>query len=157
MRTACIVASIVWLLVAMAASAEAPSPLPAGSDYGAGLTLRETTAISDVVRAPEEFAGEPVLLHGRVSDVCQRKGCWLVLRDGGEHLRVRFADYGFFVPADASGSEAYVEGHVKVEVLSEKSARHYAAESIDGDPAAISGPQREVGFTATGVRLIPAP
>ena len=42
---------------------------------------------------------------------------------------------------------------VKVEVLSEKMARHYEAETVGGDPSAIEGPQREVGFTATGVRI----
>jgi hypothetical protein len=80
-----------------------------------------------------------------------------VLRDGGEHVRVRFHDYSFFLPTDAAGAEAFVEGVVKVEELSEKAARHYASESVDGDPDSISGPQREIGFTATGVRLVLAP
>lgn len=136
------------------AIAETPSSLPPGTDFGAGLTLEAATPLAEVVRTPERFADAPVLLHGRISDVCQKKGCWVVLRDGGEQVRVRFHDYGFFLPTDASGSEAWVEGRVKVEVLSKKMARHYASESSDGDPDAITGPQREVGFTATGVRIV---
>lgn len=148
--TLVVVASLA--LVAVAASA-----IPPGSDFGAGLTLSEATPLAEVVRAPEDFEQRRILLHGKISDVCQRKGCWVVLRDGGEHVRVRFHDYSFFLPTDAAGAEAFVEGLVKVEELSEKAARHYASESVDGDPDSISGPQREIGFTATGVRLVRAP
>jgi hypothetical protein len=149
--------TLVLLAAPFLAFAEAPSALPPGADYGAGLTLADATPLAEVVRSPERFAEQPVLLHGRISDVCQKKGCWVVLRDGGEQVRVRFHDYGFFLPTDASGSEAFIEGRVKVEVLSEKMARHYEAESTDGDPGAVTGPRREVGFTATGVRIVAAP
>jgi hypothetical protein len=145
------------LVAAFESAAGASPPIPPGSDFGAGLTLSELTPLAEVVRAPEKFEARPVLLRGRISDVCQRKGCWVVLRDGGEQVRVRFHDYSFFLPTDASGSEAFVEGIVKVEELSQKAARHYAMESVAGDPDSIAGPQREVGFTATGVRLLRAP
>lgn len=158
MHSARTVSLILFVLVAaFEAAAEAPPAIPPGSDFGAGLTLSETTPLAEVVRAPEKFAAQPVLLRGRISDVCQRKGCWVVLRDGGEGLRVRFHDYAFFLPTDSAGSEAFVEGLVKVEELSQEAARHYAAESVDGDPDSITGPQHEVGFTATGVRLVRAP
>jgi hypothetical protein len=148
---------VLALLASFTAAAGAPSQIPPGSDFGAGLTLSERTPLADVVRAPEKFEARPVLVRGRISDVCQRKGCWVVLRDGGEQVRVRFHDYGFFLPTDIAGSEAFVEGLVKVEELSQKDARHYASESVAGDPDSIVGPQREVGFTATGVRIVAAP
>jgi hypothetical protein len=158
MRT---IRSVIFILLALVgsftAAAGAPSAIPAGSDFGAGLTLSEPTPLADVVREPEKFEARPVLVRGRISDVCQRKGCWVVLRDGGEQVRVRFHDYGFFLPTDIAGSEAFVEGLVKVEELSQKDARHYASESVDGNPDSITGPQREVGFTATGVRVIGGP
>ena len=158
MHTSRIVSLVIFLLVAsFTATAGAPSEIPPGSDFGAGLTLSELTSLAEVARAPEKFEARPVLLRGRISDVCQRKGCWVVLRDGGEQVRVRFHDYAFFLPTDVAGSEAFVEGLVNVEELSQKAARHYATESVDGDPDSITGPQREVGLTATGVRLVRAP
>jgi len=147
----------VVLLALAAATVPASEPagaLPAGRDFGAGLRLSEPTPLAEVVAAPERFAGQPLLLRGHLTDVCQRKGCWTVLRDGSAHVRVRFHDYGFFLPKDSVGDEAFVEGVVKVETLSEDEARHYAAESRDGDPSRVRGPQREVGFTATAVRLV---
>jgi hypothetical protein len=137
-------------------TAEPLAELPEGDDYGAGITLSELSDFEDVLARPEHYAGSPVLIRGRISDVCQRKGCWTVLSQGDEQVRVRFKDYGFFLPRDCSGKQAYVEGLVAVETLSEKMARHYAAESRKEDPSAITGPQRVVGFTASGVRIVAA-
>jgi len=146
----------VLLLLASAAGAEAERAVPAGVDYGAGLTLEGTTPLREVVNHPELHVDRTLLVKGRIRDVCQKKGCWMVLTDGESRIRVRFADYGFFVPKDSSGKDAYVEGRVAVEEISEKEARHYEAEAIDGDPSKIQGDQRVVTFTATGVRLVPA-
>ena len=128
--------------------------LPAGRDFGAGLTLAVVADLEDVVRDPGRYSEDPILVRGRISDVCQKKGCWTVLSQGKANVRVRFKDYGFFLPTDSSGKQAYVEGVVKLETLSEKRARHYASESQSGSAEAIHGPQREVGFTASGVRLV---
>jgi hypothetical protein len=38
--------------------------------------------------------------------------------------------------------------------LSEKTARHYEEESPGGDPSKVKGPRRELGMTASGVRLV---
>lgn len=129
---------------------------PPGDDFGAGLTLHDTTPLSEVVAHPERFEGKPVLVRGRITDVCQMKGCWTVITDDTVSVRVRFHDYGFFLPKNATRRDAIVEGLVKTEMLSEKTARHYANESAskDDEPSRIHGAQRVVGFTATGVRLL---
>ncbi len=128
--------------------------LPPGDDFGADITVSEISDLGDVVSDPAKYADTPVLLRGRISDVCQMKGCWLVLSDGAHQVRIRFADYAFFVPKDSRGKQAYAEGRVGTETLSEREARHHAAESIGGDPSAIRGPQEVVSFTATGVRIV---
>ncbi len=128
--------------------------IPDGVDFGAGLTLVQAVDLAAVVEDPERYAEDPILLRGRISDVCQKKGCWTILQQGEASVRVRFKDYGFFLPRDSSGKQAYVEGVVRIETLSQKTARHYAEESKTGDADAIRGPQREVGFTASGVRIV---
>ncbi len=150
--------AVLTLLLLISASVsfatEPESSVPAGKDFGAGLTLERLTEIGEVARNPERYAGKPVLLRGRISEVCQRKGCWMILREGEASVRIRFKDYGFFVPKDCSGKQAYVEGIVKAETLSEKTARHYEEESPGGDPSKVKGPRRELGMTASGVRLV---
>jgi hypothetical protein len=147
---------VLLLLSASAVWAEAERALPTGEDYGAGLTLEEITPLRDVLSRPELHVDRTLLVKGRIRDVCQKKGCWMMLTDGEAQMRVRFADYGFFVPKDSIGKDAYVEGRVAVEEVSEKEARHYEAEAIDGDPSRVHGPQRVVSFTATGARLVSA-
>jgi len=135
-------------------SAPEPRAVPGGEEFGAGLTLREVTPLSEVIARPESWADRPVLVEGEVRDVCQRRGCWMVIADGEAEVRVDFQDYGFFVPKDAAGRHAFVEGRVRRDTLSEETARHYAEESGKGDPSEIRGPQAVVRFTATGVRLL---
>jgi hypothetical protein len=148
-------AVLLSLIVATGAAGAGDVPgVPAGEDFGAGITLSEVSDFGDVVSDPAKYSDAPVLVRGTISDVCQRKGCWLVLSEGAHRVQIRFADYAFFVPKDSRGKQAYVEGRVKAETLSEEEARHYAAESIDGDPSAIRGPQEVVSFTATGVRIV---
>ena len=151
---------LLWLTVqvglpALATGAD-PERLPAGDDFGAGITLENVTPLSEVVAQPDRFEGTPVLVRGRISDVCQRKGCWTVITDDTVSVRVRFHEYGFFIPKDSKQRTAIVEGLVKTELLSEETARHYASESTtEGDDSSrIHGDRRVVGFTATGVRLL---
>lgn len=132
------------------------APLGArADDFGAALTLEQETPLAEVIAEADSRGDAPVLVRGRVADVCQRKGCWTVLRDGSNHVRVRFKDYGFFVPTDCVGREALVEGVVQVKTLSPDMARHYEEEARDGDPASVTGPRQEVSMIATGVRLLP--
>jgi len=145
------------LLVALSAPAAGAAPVATVSEgevFGATPTLERTTPLPEILRDPARFEGQTVLLHGRISDVCQRKGCWTVIRDGEAHVRVRFEDYGFFLPKDSIGAEAWVQGSVSVATMSEREARHYEAESRGGDPSRVDGPVREVRFTASGVRLV---
>jgi len=109
-----------------------PDGVPQGDDFGAGLTLVQATPLAEIMGDPARFAGDTLLIRGQVTEVCQKKGCWTVIREGDEHARVRFKDYGFFLPKDCVGAQAYAQGSVSVETAS----------------------AGEVIFTATGVRLV---
>ena len=107
-------ACLLLLALSPLAQAAEPGSLPKGNDFGAGLTLATPTPLAEIVADPGRFEGETVLLRGKVVDVCQKKGCWTMLRDGGEQVRIRFQDYGFFLPKDCVGAEAWAEGRVSV-------------------------------------------
>ncbi len=151
-----VISVALWICVAAAPGLAREPGLPAGEDFGAGLTLDSSLALSQVAAQPNRYADQLMLMHGTVSAVCQKKGCWTVLRDGAAHVRVRFKDYGFFLPPDSSGKRAFVEGVLTLKTLSEKEARHYESEAPGGDPARIRGPQVELSFMASGVRLVVA-
>ena len=96
-----------------------------------------------------------VTMRGMVSDVCSKKGCWMTLPlSNGEELMVRFKDYGFFVPTDASG-EVIVNGLAYVSETSVSDLRHYAedAGASSAEIEAITEPKITYSFMADGVLL----
>ena len=48
--------------------------------------------------------------NASIKEVCSKKGCWMTLPAGveDETIMVRFKDYLFFMPLDASGKEVIV-------------------------------------------------
>ena len=98
----------------------------------------------------------PTKVKGNCVAVCKVKGCWMNLDvPNAEPMRVTFKDYGFFMPKDASGRTAIIEGVAKVEVTSIADLKEYAKD--DGkskeDIAAITEPLKELVFEANGVIL----
>ncbi|CAL65483.1 conserved hypothetical protein, secreted [Christiangramia forsetii KT0803] len=91
-----------------------------------------------------------------INSVCQAKGCWMVLElPGVDDVRVKFKDYGFFVPKDIIGKEVIVRGRAFVEMTSVEDQKHFAEDagkSID-EIVAIREPEKSFGFIADGVLI----
>lgn len=68
-------------------------------------------------------------VSGQITEVCQAKGCWMILVDGEHFARITFKDYGFFVPTETSMQEAVVYGVLEETTLSAETAAHYAADA----------------------------
>lgn len=126
---------------------------------GAPLTEVKSARLATVLEHPENYSDQMVRLEGTIDQVCAKKGCWMLLRDGEAITRVTFKDYGFFVPMDAApGSTVRIDAMVVRETLDEDTAKHYESETEGGDPAAIRGPQEVVSIVASGVEIdLPAP
>lgn len=99
----------------------------------------------------------PVKFKAKVNEVCQAKGCWMTLAlPNGQETRVRFKDYGFFVPKDISGQYVIVEGKAFLQELSVEEQQHYAEEAeADVDPSGITEPVTSYAFLAHGVLVAP--
>lgn len=98
----------------------------------------------------------PLTVRAKVKEVCQKKGCWMILTDGTAKVRVTFKDYGFFMPKDLAGHVVVVQGVLSEEVLTQDEARHYAEDAGKSkrEIARIKGDRRELSFEATGVRIV---
>ena len=93
----------------------------------------------------------------KVKEVCQAKGCWMILNTGdGSEVMVKFKDYGFFVPKDISGKEVIVNGQAYVKEDSVDEQRHYAEDAgkLAEEIAKITEPKRTYSFEADGVLVI---
>jgi len=121
-----------------------------------GETITEEGAISS-----EEFLTQfngmdsmEVKLSCAINDVCAKKGCWMVLDLGNDQtMRVTFKDYGFFVPKDASGKLATIQGVAKIDTTDVATLKHYAEDAAASQEEidAITEPEINYSFEAVGV------
>ena len=102
-----------------------------------------------------ENHNKPLRIEAKVEEVCQAKGCWMILTDGTNHVRVTFRDYGFFVPKDIVGKTVMADGILAETVTSEADARHYAEDAgKSGEEInAIVGDQKELAIEADAVLI----
>jgi hypothetical protein len=131
------------------------------ASYGEPMSKLESKAVpvSVIVANPEAFANEPVLIYGRVTEVCAEKGCWAKISGDGakEPVFVKFTCpiEGRLIPADAVGRMAFVEGTIEVKTLSEDEARHYAEDSgkSAAEIAKIVGPQKQIRVKSPSAKI----
>lgn len=123
--------------------------------YGAELTMKDATTLADIVKDPKAFDGKRVRVAGTIGDVCQKKGCFMFLKDGQMKTQVKFKDYGFFVPFDVSGRTVVVEGIPQVKELSEAWRRHYAEDQGKSkeEIEKIKGPETVVMLMVDAVEI----
>ena len=63
-----------------AAPAAEPTPVAAPGTFGAPLSAGAAIAAQDVIADPLKYNDKDIKVTGKVSGVCQKKGCWMTLR-----------------------------------------------------------------------------
>ncbi len=100
---------------------------------------------------------ENVAVKGKVTEVCDKKGCWLTVEtDNNEKFFVKMKDYAFFVPTALKGKTVILEGNAETKVISVDEQKHYAedAKKSQAEIDAITKPQEEIRFMASGIKVI---
>ncbi len=133
-----------------------------GDFYGAAVNSKtESKAISPeklnkkLKKANEKI--QNVALKGKVTDVCDKKGCWLTLEtEDNTQLFVKMKDYGFFVPTALKGKTVVLEGSAEKKVTSVDEQKHYAqdAKKPQSEIDAITKPKEEIRFVANGIKVV---
>lgn len=100
-----------------------------GVVYGAQwpTTDQEITSIELAIADSNKFMAENHVISGRVTRVCQKQGCWMVLADGDAFVRVDFNDHAFLIPKNTSG-QAQVYGQLAAVEHTAEQLAHYEAE-----------------------------
>lgn len=97
-----------------------------------------------------------VKVLSKITDVCQKKGCWMNLDLGqGKSTFVKFKDYAFFVPKNAAKCEAIVNGKAFIEITSVADLKEYAKDAGKSKAAidSITAPETNYSFLADGVLI----
>ena len=119
-----------------------------------GASLDESVpmvALADLVKDGGDYVGQPVRVETRVAEVCQKKGCFFIAREGSSVVRISFKDYGFFVPTDIGGKRVTLVGEVVEREVTPDEAAHYAKDLGTAAPPVGAGMVYEI--VATSVRV----
>ena len=148
-----------FAVLAGACQSEPSSPPDAAAQaqdvqtYGASVDTAAARAAAEVAAKPSRLADTTVTVQGRISTVCQKKGCWLAL-DTGTAMPIRVLvprtddGYEFTVPTTLAGA-ATVTGTLRTVELDSAPQNHLA------EDGAASARAREVQTAATGIRVVP--
>ena len=125
-----------------------------GKIYGSEITAEGAIPVSDLKTKMGDKENLDVKIKGEIVEVCQNKGCWVTVKlPSGEDMRVKFGEDAFFVPKDASGKTAVMEGKAMKEIVSVDEQRHYLEDA--GKPKAeieaITKPDTTLTFDAKGI------
>lgn len=130
---------------------EAAEPGEGQRSFGS-FALDESESLAAVAASMGEET-KTVQVTGTVESVCQKKGCWMVLKDGDVTARVFTYAGNFFLPTSTEkGRAAVVEGELEARTMSEKFAKHLAEDQGE-DASAVTGPRKELVINATAIAL----
>lgn len=127
--------------------------------FGEKITDKDAVSAAELKSTYSKLtAGDTLTLKAKakVKEVCQVKGCWMMLDvDADEDVRVKFKDYGFFMPKNISGQEVIVHGKAYVNEVSVEELRHYAEDAgkSEEEVLAITESKKTMSFLADGVLL----
>lgn len=132
------------------------TPAAKGVVYGA-VAEEKTPVTPDELPAKlvnNQYEGQ---LKAKVVDVCKAEGCWIkVQRKDGAAMMVRAKDHAFLMPENIVGKTVLIEGSATTKEVSEEMRKHYAEDAGKSkeEIAKIKGPEKDIQFSAKGVKVL---
>lgn len=129
------------------------------TEFGADFkveNLKSNTAMLALYESMDKGDTLAVQYKAEINSVCQMKGCWVRLKlDADEESFIKFKDYAFFLPKDAAGREAVVQGKAYLKEVSVENLKHFAEDAgkSEEEIAKITTPELTYAFMAEGVKL----
>lgn len=133
-----------------------------GDVYGGGVASNAESKAISVDKLSKKLKKsdkkvENVAVKGKVTDVCDKKGCWLTIQtEDNSQFFVKMKDYGFFVPTALKGKNVVLEGSAERKVTSVDEQKHYAedAKKPQSEIDSITTPKEEIRFVANGIKVV---
>ena len=146
------------LLSVLAVQAQDKEKVPAAKGVVYGVVSEEKEPVSpDDIKAKlvkDQFAGQ---VKAKVVEVCKAEGCWIKVRKkDGSSMMVRAGNHAFLMPENIVGRTVLIDGNATVKEVSEEMRKHYAEDAGKSkeEIAAIKGAEKDVQFTAKGVKVL---
>jgi hypothetical protein len=125
--------------------------------YGEAISADGAISTAELAKVMSEKTEYTTKVEGEVITSCAVKGCWMDMKMAdGSTMKVRFKDYGFFVPKTGlEGKRAVIQGTATREVVDVATLKHYAEDAGKSkeEIAKITEPQNKLMFLADGVLI----
>ena len=124
------------------------------SYYGDLINTSDIINISEVKNSISQNGKISTKIQGEILATCAKKGCWMEIKTGEDTLKVRFKDYGFFVPKEGvEGRNAIIQGEAYYDTLTVELLQHYAQDAgkSEDEILSITEPEYKFLFEANGV------
>jgi len=125
--------------------------------YGAKITPDGAIGIEEMLKTMGDKESMDTKLDCEIITSCTVKGCWMdVKMPDGSPMKVRFVDYGFFVPKQGlEGKRAIMQGTASRETFDVATLRHYAEDAGKSkeEVEKITEPKYVLTFLAEGVLI----
>jgi len=123
--------------------------------FGEKISAENAISSQEFFSAFEGKDSIEITMSGTIHEVCKKKGCWMTMGigDGEKEIFIKFKDYGFFVPLNADGRPATIQGWAYKDVQSVEELKHYAfdAGKTEEEIAEITESEVTYTFMANGV------
>lgn len=156
MKKLLLAAAIAFVSTAAIAQPPAGDAKP-GDVYG---EIKSVNGAIDIAQIPAKLAKEESIdtkVTAKVLEVCAKKGCWIKLAvNDSTTAFVKMKDYAFFTPVALEGKTVVLDGKAFIKTTSVAELKHYAedAKKSKAEIDAITEPQKEIRFTATGIQVV---
>ncbi|MCY7347684.1 MAG: DUF4920 domain-containing protein, partial [Pyrinomonadaceae bacterium] len=83
---------------------------------GAVIGAAKKVSLAKAMKNPGKYGAKPILVEGVIVRSCKMEGCWMELAPTttAKSVRIKMKDHAFFVPLDAAGLKAKVEGVMSI-------------------------------------------
>lgn len=144
------------LLILFGASLSLAKSTTSGAKFGELFEGGEKVSLAGAMDNYEQYEGKTIVFDATPKKVCEKKGCWMVLKDGDKQVRTLFKDYGFFVPKDILEHKVRVRGTMTKKKVSAATIRHYMKDEGKkmSDIKKVKTGREEFEFVAEGVEVI---
>jgi hypothetical protein len=131
----------------------------ADTRLGKPLSDSKPVPVATLMAAPDDSVGKTVQVKGKITEVCERMGCWMQLVDGKTGVRVKVQDGEIVFPKSAIGRTAIAEGTLsKLQLTKEQAiarAKHEAEErGTKFDPASVTSGATIYQIQGTGAVIL---
>ena len=128
--------------------------------YGEPITPEGAIKTDEFYSAASKLTATDTLhvkLDAEIITSCVKKGCWMDVKlPNDQVMKVKFKDYGFFVPTQGlEGKQAVLKGYVTKEVTDVATLRHYAEDAGKSkeEIEKITEAEEDLFFLADGVLI----